>query len=77
MLDDFDIRSASNRYLPCPACGGTVGIMGLVGRGPLALLAVECQCDFRGPEFARDANDILAADRAAFDAWNALPRKPS
>lgn len=70
----FDITDGRNRYGRCPGCGAAIG-MGLVCT--LTGLAVQCgRCGFRGPEIPPDTPWTPEVDRAAFEAWNALPRRP-
>jgi hypothetical protein len=73
----FDITDSRNRYEPCPRCKRDFG-MGLAWRRGVTiedggLRAVECDCGFRGTEIAGPVGS--ATDKAAFDAWNAMPRR--
>jgi predicted nucleic-acid-binding Zn-ribbon protein len=81
--DSFDISDGRNRYKPCPKCASEFG-MGLISKGgkwasgvglvEKGTIAVQCTiCGFRGPEVVNNTNG--ASDRAAFDAWNGLPRE--
>jgi len=68
----FDICDRRNGYEPCPDCAADYG-MGLTNAD--GNVHVQCGvCGFAGPGAALDFSDILAADQAAFEAWNALPR---
>lgn len=72
----FDITDGANRYEPCPACRRSFG-MGLVTRTAenRNLLAVECDCGFRGDEVPTDGLSSSAADYSAFLAWNKMERR--
>lgn len=71
-IEQFDIRDTRHVYQCCPDCRRDFG-MGLTTVG--GLTAVHCTfCWYRGPGFKFDPRNPLAADKPAFDAWNALPR---
>lgn len=70
---DFDICDGRNEYKPCPCCSRKLG-MGLVSNKVGWVWVVCTRCWFAGPDFKRDMNDLMLADKQAFDSWNALAR---
>ena len=67
-MKKFDISDGKNKYEPCPKCGALDG-MGITSRGGMHVVCGYCNHD--GKAFVVDRSNPTAADKLAFDAWNA------
>lgn len=70
---DFDICDGRNEYQPCPCCYREWG-MGLTSDKAGRVQVTCTSCWFTGPAFERVFDNLMLADKQAFDAWNALAR---
>lgn len=69
--ENFDITDGKNKYEPCPKCG-TEYDMAISSRGGIHVVCGEC--GHKGKSFEYDPHNRTAADKLAFDAWNAESR---